>query len=51
MVRRVDQGSDEATLNELSRRILGAAFHIHTGLGPGLKDGGIKRLVHPFPDG
>jgi len=36
MVRRAGNGTDEATLNELSKRILGAAFHVHTQLGPGL---------------
>jgi GxxExxY protein len=35
MVRRAGNGTDEA-LNELSKRILGAAFHVHTRLGPGL---------------
>jgi GxxExxY protein len=36
MVRRASHGSDEAILNELSKRILGAAFQVHTALGPGL---------------
>ena len=35
-MRRADNRTDNATLNELSKRILGAAFHIHTALGPGL---------------
>ena len=35
-MRKADNATDPATLNELSKLILGAALHIHTALGPGL---------------
>lgn len=36
MVRRAGDDTDGATLNALSRRVLGAAYDVHTALGPGL---------------
>ena len=35
-MRRADNVADQATPNDLSKRILGAAFNIHTALGHGL---------------
>ena len=47
-MRRADNRTDQATLNELSKRILGAAFHIHTALGPGLLESAYEAcLEHP----
>jgi GxxExxY protein len=36
MVRRAGDGTDKATLNALSKQVVGAAFRVHTALGPGL---------------